>query len=87
MTNKAEVQKLNQEIQTLNKEIEKVMQNLDEIKSRMNKNKNLKDDAIIFIEKTEKIIKLVEEGKISITEEQKIKLSKTLLNILTIYKK
>ena len=80
-------QKLNQEILSLNKELERVMGSLEEIRSRQNKNKVIKDDALLFIEKTEKIIQLAEAGKISITDEQKKKISKTLINILTIYKK
>lgn len=80
-------QKLNQEILSLNKELERVMGSLEEIRSRQNKNKVIKDDALLFIEKTEKIIQLAEAGKISITDEQKQKISKTLINILTIYKK
>lgn len=80
-------QKLDQEIISLNKELEIVMGTLEEIRSRQNKNKSIKEDALLFIEKTEKIIQLAESGKISITEEQKEKISKTLMKILTIYKK
>lgn len=79
--------KINQEISSLNKELEKVMNSLDEIRTKYNKNRVLKEDALLFIEKTERIIELAESGRLSITEDQKQKISKTLLNILTIYKK
>ena len=87
MNKNTKLQNINQEIGYLTSELERVMNSLREVKHREKKYKHLRDEAMVFIEKSEKIISLAEQGKLSLSFDQKEKISKTLSNILTIYKK
>ncbi len=81
-----ELDKINQEISVINSELEKVTNSLLEAKAKESKYKVLKEEALLFIDKTEKLIGLAEVGKIQISNEQKQKISKTLSHIQKIFK-
>jgi hypothetical protein len=56
------------------------------MKAKQNKNSAIKEEAIKFIDKTEKLIQLAEAGKLKISPEEKDKLTKALSNIVKIFK-
>jgi len=84
--NQQELENINKEIMAINSELERVTASLMEAKAKESKNKILKEEALLFIDKTEKLISLAEVGKINISSEQKQKISKTLSHIMKIFK-
>ena len=84
--NQQELDKINNEISAINSELERVTASLMEAKAKESKNTILKEEALLFIDKTEKLIGLAEVGKIQISIEQKQKISKTLSHIMKIFK-
>jgi hypothetical protein len=86
MKPKKKLESLDLEILTLNSELERVMASLKEMRAKQNKNSAIKEEAIKFIDKTEKLIQLAEAGKLKISTEEKDKLSKALSNIVKIFK-
>jgi Asp-tRNA(Asn)/Glu-tRNA(Gln) amidotransferase C subunit len=86
MKPKKKLESLDLEILNLNSELERVMASLQEMKAKQNKNSAIKDEAIKFIDKTEKLIQLAEAGKLKISPEEKDKLTKALSNIVKIFK-
>jgi len=86
MKPKKKLESLDLEILTLNSELERVMVSLKEMKAKQNKNSAIKEEAIKFIDKTEKLILLAEAGKLKISPEEKDKLKKALSNIVKIFK-
>jgi hypothetical protein len=86
MKPKKELESLDLEILNLNSELERVLASLKEMKAKQNKNSAIKEEAIKFIDKTEKLIQLAEAGKLKISPEEKDKLTKALSNIVKIFK-
>jgi hypothetical protein len=86
MKPKKNLESLDIEILTLNSELERVMISLKEMKAKQNKNTAIKEEALKFIDKTEKLIQLAEAGKLKISPEEKDKLKKALSNIVKIFK-
>jgi hypothetical protein len=86
MKSNKKLESLDLEIINLNSELERVMASLKEMKTKQNKNSAIKDEAIKFIDKTEKLIQLAEAGKLKISPEEKDKLTKALSNIVKIFK-
>jgi Asp-tRNA(Asn)/Glu-tRNA(Gln) amidotransferase C subunit len=86
MKPKKKLESLDLEISNLNSELERVLASLKEMKAKQNKNSSIKDEAIKFIDKTEKLIQLAEAGKLKISPEEKDKLTKALSNIVKIFK-
>jgi len=86
MKPKKELESLDLEILNLNSELERVLASLNEMKAKQNKNSAIKEEAIKFIDKTEKLIQLAEAGKLKISPEEKDKLTKALSNIVKIFK-
>ena len=86
MKSNKKLESLDLEIINLNSELERVMASLKEMKTKQNKNSAIKDEAIKFIDKTEKLIQLAEAGQLKISPEEKDKLTKALSNIVKIFK-
>ena len=86
MKSNKKLESLDLEIINLNSELDRVMASLKEMKTKQNKNSAIKDEAIKFIDKTEKLIQLAEAGKLKISPEEKDKLTKALSNIVKIFK-
>ena len=86
MKSNKKLESLDLEIINLNSELERVMVSLKEMKAKQNKNSAIKEEAIKFIDKTEKLIQLAEAGKLKISPEEKDKLTKALSNIVKIFK-
>jgi|MesohylFT_1024984.scaffolds.fasta_scaffold234701_1 Asp-tRNA(Asn)/Glu-tRNA(Gln) amidotransferase C subunit len=86
MKPKKKLESLDLEISNLNSELERVLASLKEMKAKQIKNSSIKDEAIKFIDKTEKLIQLAEAGKLKISPEEKDKLTKALSNIVKIFK-
>jgi hypothetical protein len=84
--NQQELEKINEEILAINSELERVTASLMDARAKESKNKILKEEALMFIDKTEKLISLAEVGKIQISSEQKQKISKTLSHIMKIFR-
>jgi hypothetical protein len=84
--NQQELEKINEEILAINSELERVTASLMDARAKESKNKILKEEALMFIDKTEKLISLAEVGKIKISSEQKQKISKTLSHIMKIFR-
>ncbi len=84
--NQQELENINKEILNINSELERVTASLMEARAKESKNKILKEEALLFIDKTEKLISLAEVGKIHISSEQKQKISKTLSHIMKIFR-
>jgi hypothetical protein len=84
--NQQELENINKEILAINSELERVTASLMDARAKESKNKILKEEALMFIDKTEKLISLAEVGKIQISSEQKQKISKTLSHIMKIFR-
>ncbi|MCB1140878.1 MAG: hypothetical protein H7A24_07000 [Leptospiraceae bacterium] len=83
---KSKIDSLNEEINQLSIELQTVMESLEEMRKKQSSHSKIKNDALLFIEKSEKVIELAERGEVEISPEQKDKLVKTLLKIQTIFK-
>jgi hypothetical protein len=80
-----DLESLNIEINKLTTELGSVFRALEEAKKKEVTNREVKNEALLFIEKTEKVIQLAEEGKIVLQVEQKEKLIKTLIKIQKLF--
>jgi ArsR family metal-binding transcriptional regulator len=74
------------EITKMNSELMDVLAELKELKKKEQKNQDAKKEAMVFLEKAEKVISLAEHGKLKITDEQKSKIIQTLLKIRGLFK-
>lgn len=74
------------EITKMNSELLGVLEELKELKKKEQKNQVAKKEALVFLEKAEKVISLAEQGKLQITEEQKRTIVQTLLKIRGLFK-
>ncbi|MDX1959942.1 MAG: hypothetical protein SFU98_15330 [Leptospiraceae bacterium] len=75
------------EMEHLSTELVSVMEELKLLRERHEKNLPAKKEALQFIDKAEKVIILAEQGKVQITEEQKVKIEDTLKKISLLFKK
>jgi predicted GTPase len=74
------------EIESLNQNLSKVLKEVEELKRKQEKNAKAKADALQFLEKVEKVISLVEQGKIQITKEQHETIYNALLKIQKLFR-
>ncbi|MCX7998535.1 MAG: hypothetical protein N3A69_06210 [Leptospiraceae bacterium] len=82
----SELVSIDKEISSLNQNLKQVLSELEEIKRKQEKNAKAKADALQFIEKAEKVISLVEQGKVKITEEQFQTIYNALLKIQKLFR-
>ncbi len=74
------------EITKMNSELMDVLAELKELKKKEQKNQEAKKEALVFLQKAEKVISLAEQGKLKITDEQKTTIVQTLLKIRGLFK-
>lgn len=81
-----ELNSIDKEIENLNQNLNQVLSELEKLKKRQEKNSKAKADALQFLEKAEKVISLVEQGKVQITEEQHKTIYNALLKIQKLFR-
>lgn len=77
---------IDKEIASLSQNLTQVLSELEELKRKQEKNAKAKSDALQFLEKAEKVISLVEQGKVKITKEQHQIIYNALLKIQKLFK-
>jgi hypothetical protein len=77
--------KLDEEIYGISQELRDVQTALLDVKKRQESNKSAKKEALVFIEKAEKVIAQAEKGKLKLNEEQIQRIKETLSKILVIF--
>lgn len=82
----SDLNSLDKEIENLNENLNKVLSELEELKKKQEKNSKAKSDALQFLEKAEKVISLVEQGKVQITQEQYQTIYNALLKIKKLFR-
>jgi len=81
----SELDSIDKEIQNLNQNLQDVLAEISELKKRQQKYSKSKQDALVFIEKAEKVISLAEQGKVQLTKEQKLTIQSALLKIQKLF--
>lgn len=81
-----ELNSIDKEIRNLNQNLNQVLSELEEVKKRQAKNSKAKAEALQFLEKAEKLITLLEQGKLKITEEQHQTIYNALLKIQKLFR-
>lgn len=79
------LESVEKEISQLNQDLHNVLNELSDIKKRQEKNNKAKQDALVFMEKAEKVIALAEEGKVQISEEQRRTIYSALIKIQKLF--
>ena len=79
-------EKLESELVNINNELLKVHSSLHDLQKRQEVNKALREDALQFMEKADKIISQAESGKVKLSEEQITRIRETLKKIQVIFK-
>lgn len=82
----SDLNSIDKEISSLSQNLNQVLLELEELKRKQEKNAKAKSDALQFIEKAEKVISLVEQGKVKITEEQYHTIYNALLKIQKLFR-
>ncbi len=82
----SELNSIDKEISKLGQDLNKVLSELEELKKRQEKNSKAKTEALLFLEKAEKVIALLEKGKVTITQEQYKTIYNALLKIRKLFR-
>lgn len=83
---KQEFSNLDIEIKKMHEELHKVHQALEETKKKHESNSKVKTDALLYIDKAEKIIEQAESGKIHLKEDEIQRIKDTLKKIILLFK-
>lgn len=79
------LESVEKEITQLNQDLHSVLNELSDLKKRQEKNNKAKQDALVFMEKAEKVIALAEEGKVQLSEEQRRTIYSALIKIQKLF--
>ncbi len=85
MEENEELKKIDGQIEFLGQQLEHVLTELGHIREREVANRGSKESAMGFVEKAEQVIRLAEEGKIFLNDEQRIKIRSTLASIMKLF--
>ena len=83
---KPEFSNLDNEIKKMHEELSKVQLALEETKKKHESNSKVKTDALLYIDKAEKIIEQAESGKINLKEDEIHRIKDTLKKIVLLFK-
>lgn len=85
MEENEELKKIDVQIEFLGQQLEHVLRELGQLKEREEASKGSKESAMSFVEKAEQVIRLAEEGKIFLNDEQRLKIRATLSSIMKLF--
>jgi chromosome segregation ATPase len=80
------IESISREINKMNEDLNKVHKSLEAARLKHNTKSKTKDDALIYIEKAEKVIEQAESGKLDLSTEQLERIKETLGKILLIFR-
>lgn len=77
---------LDELISKMSEDLLNVQRSLEKARTKENSNSKTKQEALMYIEKAEKVIEQAETGKINLSEEQVSRIKETLQKILQLFR-
>ncbi len=77
---------LDELISKMNEDLENVHKTLQKARFKESSNSKTKQEALMYIEKAEKVIEQAESGKINLSDEQVDRIKETLQKILQLFR-
>lgn len=77
---------LDELILKMNEDLENVQKSLIKARAKESSNSKTKQEALMYIEKAEKVIEQAETGKINLSDEQVDRIKETLQKILQLFR-